>query len=63
MSGLFNLLGIALAVYTLLAAGRGEVYARHRAWGRTTRRADEPRWFWTIIAIYAGLSVALLTVF
>lgn len=60
---MFKLLGTLLAVYTLVAASRGEVHARHRAWGRTTRRADEPRRFWVVIAIYAALSGALLTVF
>jgi len=63
MSGLFKLLGVLLALYTLLSVLRGEVYAKDRAWGRTFRRADEPRWFWSIIVIYCGLSVALLTVF
>ena len=63
MSPLFKLLGVLLAVYTVISVGRGEVYARHRAWGRTTRREEQPGWFWTIIVIYAGLSLALMTVF
>jgi hypothetical protein len=63
MSGLFKLLGVLLAMYTLYSALRGEVYAKQRAWGLTFRRTEEPRWFWTVIVIYAGLSVALLTVF
>ena len=60
---MFKLLGILLAVYTAYSAMRGEVYAKERAWGRHFRRADEPRMFWSIIVIYSGLSIALLTVF
>lgn len=63
MSSLFKLLGLLLALYTLLSVLRGEVYAKERAWGRTFRRAEEPGWFWSIIVIYSGLSIALLTVF
>jgi uncharacterized BrkB/YihY/UPF0761 family membrane protein len=60
---MFKLLGILLALYTVHSALRGEVYAKERAWGRTFRREDEPRTFWSIIVIYAGLSLALLFVF
>lgn len=60
---MFKLLGIAVAIYTLYAAQRGEVYAKHRAWGRTIRRSDEPRYFWAVIAVYGLLATALLTIF
>lgn len=60
---MFAALGIAVGVYTLYAAYRGEVFVKAGAWGRTVTRADEPRYFWTCIAIYGGLSVALSTVF
>ncbi len=60
---MFKLLGVAVAIYTLYSAQRGEVYARHRAWGRTIRRVDEPRYFWVVIGIYALLALALVTVF
>ena len=60
---LFKALGVVLALYTAYAAFRGEVYGRHRWSGRSIERAEEPRYFWVVIAIYFGLSVALLTVF
>jgi hypothetical protein len=60
---LFKALGVVLALYTAYAAFRGEVYARARWSGGAVERAEEPRYFWVVIAIYFGLSVALLTVF
>ncbi len=60
---LFKALGVVLALYSAYAAFRGEVYARAGWKGRTIERTDEPRYFWVVIAIYFGLSVALLTVF
>lgn len=65
MPQLFKFLGILLAAYTLWAACNGKVYARAANWrgGRWIRQADEPRYFWVVISIYAGLSVALLTGF
>ena len=59
----FKFLGILVALYTVYAAIDGKVYAKSGPWGRTISRADSPRYFWVVIAIYAGLSVALLTVF
>jgi hypothetical protein len=32
-------------------------------WGRTVRRANAPQTFWLTIVLYAGLAVALATVF
>jgi hypothetical protein len=60
---MFKLLGIMLAIYTMLSAVRGEVYAKHRAWGRSIRRDEEAGYFWVVIGIYSGLSLALLLVF
>ncbi len=61
--GLFDVLGVCLGIYTLYAATTGAVYARHRAWGRTVLRDEESAYFWCIIVIYAGLSVALIFYF
>jgi hypothetical protein len=61
----FKLLGIAVAIYVVFAAFDGRVYAE-RAWLRRpsmVERSAEPRWFWTVIAIYGALAVALITVF
>jgi len=60
---MFEVLGIVLAVYTVYAAFAGEVYAKSGASGRTVSKQDSPAYFWAVLAIYAGLSVALITVF
>lgn len=51
------------AVYDLRDQARGEVYAKSGVRGRVVSRADSPEYFWVVIVIYAGLSVALITVF
>jgi hypothetical protein len=60
---MFKALGVLLAFYTAYAAIRGEVYAKSGPGGRTVSKAESPEYFWVVIAIYAGLSVALLIVF
>ncbi|HYA28397.1 MAG TPA: hypothetical protein VEI95_06225 [Acidobacteriota bacterium] len=62
---MFKLLGILVAAYTLWAVFNGKVVAKSsglRA-ARTITKANEPSYFWVVIAIYGGLSIALLTVF
>jgi hypothetical protein len=62
----FKALGILVALYTLWAAYDGKVYAKAgglRVGGRYIVKAEEPRYFWVVIAIYGGLAVALLAVF
>lgn len=60
---MFKLLGALLAVYTAYAAYAGSVYANSGPGGRLVFREESPSYFWVVIAIYSGLSVALLTVF
>lgn len=60
---MFKLLGALLALYTLFAGLRGEVFAKSGIRGRTIARDASPRYFWIVIGIYAALSLALLTVF
>ncbi len=60
---MFKALGIAVGLYAAYAAARGSVYAKSGAWGRSITRASSPRYFWTVIAVYAGVSAALLIVF
>jgi hypothetical protein len=60
---MFEALGAIVAGYAVYAVFRGEVYARHRAWGRSIRGSESPKDFWIVIGIYAGLAAALLTVF
>ena len=63
MTILFELLGALLGIYTVWAVFEGEVYAKAGPGGRKVSRDDTPRHFWLAIAVYAGLSLALLTVF
>lgn len=60
---MFKLLGVLVGLYTILAAFKGEVFARSGVWGRTISKHDSPEYFWVVIAIYGALSVALLTIF
>lgn len=60
---MFKLLGALLAVYTAYAAYAGSVYAKSGPGGRHISRGESPTYFWVVISIYAGLSIALLTVF
>ena len=60
---MFDALGLCVALYTAYAAATGEVFAKAGPSGRTVSRHDSPEYFWVVIAIYAGLSAALLTVF
>jgi hypothetical protein len=60
---LFKVLGILVALYTIDAVRRGEVYAKSGVRGRTVSRDDSPEFFGVGIVIYAGLSMALITVF
>jgi hypothetical protein len=63
MSPLFKLIGMAVLLYTAYAAVSGRVYARSGPGGRMISRRSSPRSFWVVIAIYAGLALALMTVF
>ena len=63
MTLFFQILGIVLALYTASAAVRGEVFTASGARGKTVTRDQTPRYFWIVIAIYAVLSVLMLTVF
>jgi hypothetical protein len=60
---MFDLLGLLLGAYTAYAAVTGRVFAKAGAGGVTVDRAERPAYFWAVVAIYAALSVALLTVF
>lgn len=60
---LFKALGTLLALYVVYALATGRVYAKHRWWGRSWERDTDPLPYWTGIAVYGGLSVALWFVF
>lgn len=58
---MFKLLGVLLAAYTLIAALKGEVYAKSGIWGRTLSKRESPGHFWITVVIYGALSAVLLT--
>ena len=60
---MFKLLGILVFAYVLYCVSTGAVYARSGWRGRSIERAGEPNYFWVVIAIYCGLSLALVFVF
>ncbi len=60
---LFDFLGVLLALYTLLAIARGRVHAKDGWRMRELERDDTPVDFWTVIALYALLSLALVAWF
>jgi hypothetical protein len=60
---MFDVLGVLLALYTAYAVASGEVLAKSGPRARTVSRADSPRYFWVVIAIYACLSIALILIF
>jgi hypothetical protein len=60
---MFDVLGVLLALYTGYAVVSGEVLAKSGPRVRTVSRAGSPAYFWVVIAIYAGLSLALVLVF
>jgi hypothetical protein len=57
---LFRALGLLLACYIVVAVLSGAVYAKSAVWGRTFRCAEEPLRYWSAIAAYALLSLALM---
>lgn len=60
---MFDALGVLVAVYVVFALFDGSVLAKRGAWGERIERANEPHRYWVVIAIYAGLAAALITVF
>lgn len=60
---MFKIIGLVVGLYALFAALTGEVYAKTGFRGRTISRVDSPVDFWMTVAIYAGLAIALATVF
>lgn len=56
-------LGALVALYAAYAGWKGEVYAKSGVWGTPVSREESPSYFWIVIAIYACLGVALMTIF
>jgi hypothetical protein len=60
---MFRLLGLLLALYVGWAVLRGTVHAKRAHWGETIERDADPHRFWTVVAVYAGLAIALVFIF
>jgi hypothetical protein len=60
---MFLALAIPLALYVVYAAAAGEVWVRGGVGARLVTREQSPAYFWVCIAIYAGLAVAMATIF
>jgi uncharacterized BrkB/YihY/UPF0761 family membrane protein len=63
MTGIFKILGVAVAGYIVYGFVTGEIYARSRAWGRTFRRDSEPWKYWGAMISYFLLAIALIFFF
>ena len=57
---MFKLLGALLACYVAYAVLSGEVLAKAGAGSRSVQRSESPAYFWLVVFIYAGLSLALI---
>ena len=60
---IFKALGVLVGLYAIYAAFSGRVYAKSGMSGRTVSREESPEYFWMVIVVYLGLSVALLVYF
>ena len=60
---MFKVLGVVLALYVAYAAITGEVIAKSGPGMRRVRRVESTRYFWTVIAIYAALALAMIVWF
>jgi len=58
----FKILGILVALYVVYALAAGQVYAKRGPWGATSKRSDDPFNYWAAVAVYTGLSAALVFV-
>jgi len=60
---MFKVIGFLLAAYVGYSVISGRVVAKAGSGSREVFREDSPGYYWVVVAIYAGLSVALVTVF
>ena len=60
---IFRVMGILLILYVIQAVVTGKVVVKSGLGSRTVSREESAAYFWISIAIYTGLSVALLVVF
>jgi len=60
---MFDLLGVAVGLYALVAVATGSVWAKSGPGARRISRDQSPHYFWVVIIIYAGLALAMILLF
>ncbi|MBA8883092.1 hypothetical protein [Dokdonella fugitiva] len=60
---MFKIIGIFVLLYVAHAVATGRVLAKSGIRMREVLREESPRYYWTVVVIYAALSLALFTVF
>ncbi|WP_028920660.1 hypothetical protein [Pseudoxanthomonas suwonensis] len=60
---MFKLIGALLLLYVCYAVATGRIHAKAGVRMREVQRIDSPGYFWSVVVIYAALSVVLFTVF
>ena len=59
----FRIIGMAVGAYAIYTVVVGRALGGPNIAPRFVSRSDEPIYFWVHVAIYAGLSLALMFVF
>lgn len=57
---MFRLGGLLLAGYIARCLVRGEVFAKSGVWGKACHRGEQPFEYWSTMAVYTCLTLALL---
>ena len=60
---LIQIIGVAVGAYAIYAASVGRALGGANISPRFVSRSIEPAYFWVLVAIYAGLSMALIFLF
>jgi len=60
---MFKILGSLLLGYVAYCLYTGRTFAKSGAWGREFARDEAPFHYWSSVAVYALLAIALMTVF
>ena len=57
---MFELLGVVVGAYVGYGLVTGEIYGKSGPWGRTYRRDEDTRGYWSTVIAYSLLTLALL---
>jgi hypothetical protein len=56
---MFKVLAIPLLGYVIYSMSQGAIFTKSGVWGRTFRRTEEPWSYWSSVAAYSGLAIAM----